>query len=440
MENLTVALEFLTHECKVHLVNIGPNDIHDGNSKLILGLIWAMILHFKIKAGSGDDGNANKELLAWVNSQIPSYAVKNFTSDWQNGKSICALADVLCPGHMKLPRDFTNDPVADTTLGVKHATDNMAIPLVMDVEDIVHHPDQHSMMTYISYFREYALTHELHKQKDLEMTPDISKCIVYGPGLEPGNDADKETYLTIEIRNAADRKVPSGGHNIFVRITGPHTQSKFNAVDNLDGTYYVTYTPGEDGNYVVEVRLDDKPIQSSPFHVTINPVKGPVTTEPKPHWFVQDIATQKWVPYDQDINQEIEAQFAAYGGGMIQILNNMYRIDLSGREEINLTKKHLLGSHERRPVIRGTWFWKTDDATWCPYSEEICVILEKGYKDNKFTNGAEVDISEKKKQRFVKEEDGAFNQYRKAHDAKLPRPVHRGYLGQVIEKELPKKK
>jgi len=282
------------------------------------------------------------------------------------------------------------------------------------------------------------LSHEHQKQKNNEMTPDISKCIVYGPGLEQGNDADVKTYFTIEIRNADDRKVPSGGHAIFVRITGPHTQSGFDAVDNNDGTYYVTYTPAEDGNYVVEVRLDNKPIQSSPFHVHINPVKGPVTTDPLPHWFVQDLVTKKWTQYDNDINDEIEAQFSAYGGGTIQILNNLFRIDLTGREETNLTKKHTFSGHERRPVCRGTWFWKTDDADWAPYTEEICVILEKSFKDNKFVGRAKVDITDKtKKIRYVVDEDGAYKQYREA-SANAPRPVLRGWKGDVIEKEIPK--
>jgi len=261
---------------------------------------------------------------------------------------------------------------------------------------------------------------------------------VYGPGLEQGNDADVKTYFTIEIRNADDRKVPSGGHAIFVRITGPHTQSGFDAVDNNDGTYYVTYTPAEDGNYVVEVRLENKPIQSSPFHVHINPVKGPVTTDPLPHWFVQDLVTKKWTQYDNDINDEIEAQFSAYGGGTIQILNNLFRIDLTGREETNLTKKHTFSGHERRPVCRGTWFWKTDDADWAPYTEEICVILEKSFKDNKFVGRAKVDITDKtKKIRYVVDEDGAYKQYREA-SANAPRPVLRGWKGDVIEKEIPK--
>jgi len=272
------------------------------------------------------------------------------------------------------------------------------------------------------------------------MTPDISKCIVYGPGLEVGNDAGKETYFTIEVRNSADRKVPTGGHNIFVRITGPHTQSGFNAVDNSDGTYYVTYTPNEDGNYVVEVRLENKPVQSSPFHVANVPVKGPVTTEPEPHWFVQELNSKIWTPYDRDINSEIETQFQAYGGGSIQIMNNSFKIDLSAREEINLAKKHLF-SHEKRPVIRGTWFWKTDDGNWSPYSEEVCVILEKGFKENAFVPGNKVDISEKKKTRHVILEDGVYKQYRQSNDANPQgRLVQRGYLGHTIEKELPKKK
>jgi len=243
------------------------------------------------------------------------------------------------------------------------------------------------------------------------------------------------------VRNAADRRVPSGGHNIFVRITGPHTQAGFNAADNGDGTYYVTYTPEEDGNYVVEVRLENKPIQSSPFHVTINAVKGPVTTEPEPHWLVQDLTTKKWIDYEQDVSNEVEKQFSTYGGGAVTIMNGAYKIDLTAREEINMNKKQLFG-HEKRAVLRGTWFWKSDDQTWIPYSEEIAVILEKAYKDSGFTGGQKVDISQKKKIRYVVEEaDGTYKQHRQSDDAKKEgRLVYRGYLGRLIEKDAPKKK
>lgn len=43
LENVEKALEYL-REQHVHLENIGPHDIVDGNSSLTLGLIWTIIL------------------------------------------------------------------------------------------------------------------------------------------------------------------------------------------------------------------------------------------------------------------------------------------------------------------------------------------------------------------------------------------------------------
>lgn len=46
-ENVNKALEFITSR-GVKLTNIGPEDIIDGNIKLILGMIWTLILRFTI--------------------------------------------------------------------------------------------------------------------------------------------------------------------------------------------------------------------------------------------------------------------------------------------------------------------------------------------------------------------------------------------------------
>lgn len=46
LENTDKALKFLK-EKKVHLENMGPHDIVDGNHRLILGLIWTIILRFQ---------------------------------------------------------------------------------------------------------------------------------------------------------------------------------------------------------------------------------------------------------------------------------------------------------------------------------------------------------------------------------------------------------
>ena len=46
MNNVTRALQVLDSQ-NVKLVNISTNDIVDGNSKLTLGLIWSIILHWQ---------------------------------------------------------------------------------------------------------------------------------------------------------------------------------------------------------------------------------------------------------------------------------------------------------------------------------------------------------------------------------------------------------
>jgi filamin len=443
LENLSLAFQIMQGQCAITLINIGPRDLLEGNMKLILALIWALILHFKIKIGNSEN-DSNDELLRWVNSQIPAYAVKNFTSDWQNGKSICALAEALLPGQMKLPNDFTNDHIKDCTMGINNALKNMKIPIILDPEDMVSHPDKQAMMTYLSYFREYYMNKDnIDKQKELELIPDISKCIVYGQGIEAGNEAGKSTYFTIEIRNAFDRKVPRGGHNLFNRITGPHTQQNFQATDHNDGTYYVTYTPDEGGNYVVEVRLENKPLQSSPYHVTILDIPEEIITEPLPCWYVlAETKPEKWHPYDNPTNETLEKQFNTFGGGVVNILNNGFKVDLSLKEETNLQKKGFFS--EKRTIRRGTWFWVDNQGTPVPYSEELAVILEKAFKEGKFVNRTQIDITDKKlgKKRWVTETaPGVYTQYRDSKNRNPDgRPVLRGFQGHLIEKSISKKK
>jgi len=272
LENLTFALEFLKSE-GIKLVNIDSANICDGNLKLILGLIWTIILRYQIQVSEGQ--SAKQELLDWVRSKIPEYNINNFTSDWQSGKAICALAEAVLPGQMKLPQDFSNDPVKNAHMGMQKAKENMNIPDLLDAEDMVHSPDELANMTYISYFRDYLDLEARRREQDLfNKTPVPAKCIAYGPGLEPGNEAGIPTRFTIEARNGNGIKVPIGGHKFPVTITGPSGKPiQSQTVDNGDGTYDVTYCPVEDGNHVVEIKHNDQHIAKSPINVYINPAR-----------------------------------------------------------------------------------------------------------------------------------------------------------------------
>jgi len=165
----------------IKLVGIGPEDVHDNNLKLILGLIWTLILRFQIQRG-GPDANAKAELLEWVRQQVAPYGLrpKNFNMDWTDGKVIYALTDSLAPGTLPY-NNLSGQPLSDTETAMDTAEKeyqitkvgeslffllytcaNHAIDFIlfssnqlMDAADMVEMPDELAIMTYVSLFRDY---------------------------------------------------------------------------------------------------------------------------------------------------------------------------------------------------------------------------------------------------------------------------------------------
>eukprot|EP01123_Difflugia_compressa_P000391 TRINITY_DN10475_c0_g1_i1.p1 TRINITY_DN10475_c0_g1~~TRINITY_DN10475_c0_g1_i1.p1 ORF type:complete len:310 (+),score=54.93 TRINITY_DN10475_c0_g1_i1:54-932(+) len=289
------------------------------------------------------------------------------------------------------------------------------------------------MITYLSYFRDYAANRQTRNTIESECVPDLSRCIVYGPALEEGNEVGQETYFTIELRNCNDNKIcnANGKHTLNVTITGSHSKNDFEAKENEDGTFYVTFVPKGDGNHVIEIKLDGVPIGNSPVHVSFNAAKGNIMTKPVAHWFVQDQTTKKFVPYSNEDSELIEKHFSQWGGGILTI-REFLKIDTTKNEEVNMSQRSLF-SYLTRPILRGTWFWQDDDYLWYPYDTSTATILEKAFQENKFHEN--VCIAEGKKVRFVTQfPDGSFRQYRQSRDAKAGgRLVQRGYMGQLHE-------
>ena len=82
-------------------------DIVDGHLKLILGLIWTLILHYSISMPTWEDDDGvpmkteqtpKQRLLGWVQNKIPNVPIRNFTTDWNDGRAIGALVDGVAPG------------------------------------------------------------------------------------------------------------------------------------------------------------------------------------------------------------------------------------------------------------------------------------------------------------------------------------------------------
>uniref|UniRef100_A0A5F9DSU4 Filamin B n=1 Tax=Oryctolagus cuniculus TaxID=9986 RepID=A0A5F9DSU4_RABIT len=94
---------------------------------------------------------------------------------------------------------------------------------------------------------------------------DPSKVKIAGPGLGSGVRARILQSFTVDSSKA-------GLAPLEVRVLGPRgLVEPVNVVDNGDGTHTVTYTPSQEGPYMVSVKYADEEIPRSPFKVKVLP-------------------------------------------------------------------------------------------------------------------------------------------------------------------------
>jgi len=169
IENLELFFDSLAHE-HLKIVDIGPEDIIDG--RLTSELIWRLILRFQIVKGEvkedyGDEASksssAKQLLLEWcVNVLQPFDLVpSDFQQAWTNGMCFCGLIDAIKPDTISF--DFLSkvDHEKNLELAFTKAKELFGIPKLLDPEDMTNgQPNEMSVMTYVSYFRqEYSARH-----------------------------------------------------------------------------------------------------------------------------------------------------------------------------------------------------------------------------------------------------------------------------------------
>ncbi|GLB38228.1 putative ca2+ insensitive EF hand [Lyophyllum shimeji] len=155
-ENVNKALEFITSR-GVKLTNIGPEDIIDGNLKLILGMIWTLILRFTIADISEEGLSAKEGLLLWCQRKTEPYKevdVQDFSLSWSDGLALCALIHRHRPDLLDYDKLDKTDRHGNTRLAFTVAAEHLNIPQLLEVEDLCdsNHPDERSVMTYIASF------------------------------------------------------------------------------------------------------------------------------------------------------------------------------------------------------------------------------------------------------------------------------------------------
>ncbi|KXN81804.1 Alpha-actinin-like protein 1 [Leucoagaricus sp. SymC.cos] len=164
-ENVNKALEFITSR-GVKLTNIGPEDIIDGNLKLILGMIWTLILRFTIADISEEGLSAKEGLLLWCQRKTEPYKevdVQDFSLSWSDGLALCALIHCHRPDLLDYDKLDKTDRHGNTRLAFQIAAEHLGIPQLLEVEDLCDaaRPDERSVMTYVaSYFHAFSTMHQ----------------------------------------------------------------------------------------------------------------------------------------------------------------------------------------------------------------------------------------------------------------------------------------
>jgi len=152
--NNGIALKFIQSK-GVKLPGTGPEEIVDGNAKMILGLIWTVILRFQIQDISEEELSAKEALLLWVQKKTKGYKdvnVQNFHMSFQDGLAFCALIHKHRPDLLDYDSLSKENKLENLELAFDVAEKHLGIAKILDAKDIVDlpKPDERSIMTYVA--------------------------------------------------------------------------------------------------------------------------------------------------------------------------------------------------------------------------------------------------------------------------------------------------
>lgn len=198
LNNIAKVLSFL-EERNVKLVSIDAADVADGNSSIILGLIWNIILFFQIKELTGnirsqfpsssslssiptssdsdtsfcipppderqsastamrEHSKAIKKLLQWVQKRTRKFgvAVQDFGKSWTSGLAFLAVIKSIDPSLVDMRKALLRTARENLEEAFRIAHYSLGIPRLLEPEDVtINAPDEQSIMTYVSQFLEH---------------------------------------------------------------------------------------------------------------------------------------------------------------------------------------------------------------------------------------------------------------------------------------------
>eukprot|EP00808_Paulinella_micropora_P021682 g4360.t1 len=251
-ENIESSLKHI-QRFGVKLVNIGARDILTGNVTSLLGFVWTLILKYQIAASSsivddeesdsnGKSVSGKDKLLEKINARLEPYQLKvtSFKTGWSDGRVISALADAIQPGSIDMAQ--LEDPVTDTCRAMDLA-DTFGVPRIMDPEDLVHQPDELSIMTYASYF---LMDKKQPKPQDKRKVA-FELCRAEGPGLISATQSGCNEFTVFTLGpDGKETKFGEAQVKVGIRLHGSGSEE-----GHLNLVTEVAEDPGRPGTHRV---------------------------------------------------------------------------------------------------------------------------------------------------------------------------------------------
>jgi spectrin beta len=240
LENVDKALQFLLHEQRVHLENLGSHDIVDGNNRLTLGLIWTIILRFQIQditieeVDNQETKSAKDALLLWCQMKTAGYPnvnVRNFTTSWKDGLAFNAIIHKHRPELIAFDKLNKSNAIPNLNNAFTVADRELGLAPLLEAEDVfTDNPDEKSIITYVVTYYHYFSKMKAETVQGRR----IAKAV----GFEMENDRMIDEYekLTSDLLKWIEKTIETLGERQFANsLMGVQQQlSQFNGYRTIE--------------------------------------------------------------------------------------------------------------------------------------------------------------------------------------------------------------
>ena len=201
-----------------------------------------------------------KVLMEWIELVIPEVKITNFTSDWKDGESLCALVSAFAPSAISREALEGKSNVEITRAAMEAAKEQFNISCLSSPEEFTSPTcDQLSVMVYLSHFR--------FIKEERRKLPYLSAL---GSGIT-GTEIGTEAQLQIEGETL-------DGSIVEVRVQSPDLgEVEVHEIPVRSGTPGFQYRPTVPGTYTVEVKYSGEHVKGSPYKVRHLPPLDSVT-------------------------------------------------------------------------------------------------------------------------------------------------------------------